>query len=634
MAFGIMTGNLSSRMQVLAFSGFHEPDRAIQKEEFLRKIIRSIEEGRYQDAERQVNRLLARDPTNAGLHVINGLVFYSKFLAGDRFMADQAEVGFMLARQFDPSLPLAGYLLGSLYLDMRQFQKARVCLLDAAANSHGSPQETLALLARAAYFARDIPLAVWAIDAGRQERPDDRELRKAGAVIYAAAGDDVRARDILLKIGPSGSDGDLRQMGRRVEDWKNIFRTAIQSAGSEAEDPKPLPAGRAVAAPENAAPVQTAEAQAPGGVLAHAWSDCAQSIQAGMGGTASGFGNSGTAGGDELPLLPALPSPCKGLPLPRMAILDVVIARTLENSGFSHGMNLLQGISLVLGFNRSETRISGTSGETYTRTITQAVGLPSAGLSYSLNIFRTSGSRVEVLARPSLLVLDRIGSTFFSGSTVSVALTGQYGGSLQDKHVGVGMSVTPTFIDDQTMLLALKVMRSFVEPIQMQGFDQSMTTSTNSVTANTRIRFGDTMVLSGLKEKETYSMESGVPVLGRLPFFKHFFGTHIVDEYTKHLLVFITPHKPEWVDEKSGQAELLQEELKRIGERGNLPADVSEKIRQITRQYEKNLRAVLSNLGPDRYRQEFKTGDLGLGGDRTQPKSLFQKIQKDLRQLM
>jgi len=613
-------GTLPVREELANLAPFHEP---------LHAILRSIDEGRYKEAEKQVNQLLVRDPANARLHLLNGLLYYRQFTNGDRAMADQAEAGFTLARQFDPSLSLASYLLGSLNLDLRRFDKARIHLLDAA-TSRRFP-EALLSLAHASYYARDIPLAVWAIDAYLQLLPGDRNGLKAGAVIYAASGDDSRARVSLVRLGEAGEGRELTRLAQRVEDWGNLFSAALQApdAGVNVEDS--VPARPASAVPPADAPAKAPEALHPGAPWARSWSDCAQSLQAGTGtayGTVYGTGSYGSTGVDEMPAMPALPSPCEGLPLPRMAILDVVIVRAEEISGFNHGINLLDGISMVLGFNWSETHTSGTADDNVIRTVTRTAGLPAAGLAYSLNIFRVGGSRAEVLARPSLLVLDRLGSTFFSGSTVSVALTGQYSSSLQDKNIGVGMSVTPTFIDDETMLLAVKVTRSFVQPIQISGFGQSMTTSKNTVTANTRIKFGDTMILSGLRERETYMVESGVPVLSRIPVIKYLFGSHGEDEYTKHVLVFITPRKPERFEDLSRQVKQDQDELKRIGERGALPAYVSDRLRQITQQYGPNLRAVMANLGHYKYRQEFITGDLGDVGLKNP--GFFQKILKDI----
>lgn len=614
-----------------------ERARSSEPQEAVRSILRQLEEGQTKDAEGQVNQLLAKDPENARLHLLNGLVYYRQFLEGDRSRADHAETGFLLARQFDPGLSQTNYLLGLLYMDLNRFDKARIRLVEAATSLRGSPEITLAL-AHAAYYARDIPLAVWAVDTYLSLRPGDRQGLTAGAVIYAAAGDEARSRSSLDKLGQSGDGLEMPRLVRRAEDWQALYRTAAPSpdneSGANAGQANPAPPARTNESGAKAMtpPAEPSQGNAPPRALARSWSDCAQSLQAGYGsaatGSGSGSGSYGSTGNDEMPMVPALPSPCEGLPLPRMAILDVVILRAEEISGFSHGLNLLDGLSMVLGFNWSETKTSGTAGDNVARTLTQTAGLPAAGLAYSLNIFTTGGSRADVLARPSLLALDRVGSTFFSGSVVTVALTGQYSGSLQDKNIGIGLSATPTFIDDETMLLAVKTTRSFFQPIQLSGLGASMTTSKNTVTANVRIKFGETMVLSGLREREAYSVESGVPVLKRIPIVKYLFSRSGEDEYTKHVLILITPRKPERLEETAKGAGTDRDELRRIGERGALPAHVSDSLRRITEKYGSNLRAVMANLGQHRYIQEFRTGDLG--HDRPRPEGFFQEILGDL----
>lgn len=607
-------------------------------------IVEALDERRFRDAARQVNQLLAGDPANARLHLLNGLVYYRQFLDGDRGQGDQAETGFLLALQFDPTLYHANYLLGLLYLDLHRFDKARLQLLEGVTAFRHSPEFLLAL-AHAAYYSHDLPLAVWAVDKYLALLPGDKHVIEAAAIIYAAAGDDARSRESLTKLGQAGDAQKLPRLQHRVEEWLSLFGAVAPFESPEPGGTDSSQASSVSAGTLSDAATRTAAAYAKTSdgltsssvpqstkVIARSWNDCVQSLQTQSGyGSASGGGgyNAASAGGDEMPVIAALPSPCEGLPLPRMVILDVVIIRAEEINGYNQGVNLLDGLSVVLGFNWIETITSGGDQPTTVRTLSRSVGLPSAGLAYSLNIFIAGGSRAEVLARPSLIALDRVGSTFFSGSSVTVALTGQYSGSLQDKNIGVGLSVTPTFIDDETMLLSIKATRSFVQPIQMTGFGQSMTTSKNTVTASTRVRFGETTILSGLRESEVYSTERGVPVLSRIPIIQYLFGNRGEDEYHKNVLVMITPRKPEKFEDLARQGDRRRDELKRIGERGELPTDVSKDLRQLTKRYESNLRAVMTQLGSQRYFKEFRTGDLDRY--RIDPHRSFERILTDLR---
>jgi hypothetical protein len=91
-----------------------------------------------------------------------------------------------------------------------------------------------------------------------------------------------------------------------------------------------------------------------------------------------------------------------------MAVVDVTLIRTLETTGYNQGLNLLDGLKIVLSGARKYD-----SSETPSRTLTRSLGLPQGGISYSLNIFNAGDTTADVIARPSLLALDRTPATFF-----------------------------------------------------------------------------------------------------------------------------------------------------------------------------------------------------------------------------
>lgn len=322
-----------------------------------------------------------------------------------------------------------------------------------------------------------------------------------------------------------------------------------------------------------------------------------------------------------------------------MTILDVVIVRTVDVVDYANGINLLAGLTML--FDYSWTRSSATLGSadpgapgTVARTvkINNSGSNSTSGIAYSLNIFDTADSRVEVVARPSLVALDRVGSTFFSGSTVSVATSGQWGSSLTDKSFGVSLSVTPTFIDDETMLLSVKAGRSFVEPVSSSTFDQSISASTNTVTANALVRFGETVVLSGLREREVSSAASGVPVLNQVPGIQYLFNRKVENDYAKHVIVLVTPRRPERFQDVVSDAEKHTAEMERVGRRGALTTEAASAIAQQEKIYESNLRAITAKMSLNKYYQEFKTGDLS--PRRFYPQGTLNRIFTDIMRVL
>lgn len=593
----------------------------------IQKVFAFIEEGELVSASRKINRLLARAPENAGLHLLNGYVYFCLYRAGDRSQAEHAETGLQLALQFDGSLHQAHELLGLLYLDLRRFDQARVQFL-AAGHRH-APDNALAL-AHAAYYARDIPLAVWAIDQYRTMKPDDPDGRQASAIIQAAAGSDLRAQSDITAL--PGSYADLPRLQQRVDDWRSVFRSVRPAEATHA--PVPAPRSPAIAPKQILPATVPTPTVPPGGVLSRSWSDCVQSLQQGQGSYSSYSGSSYGSAGD-VSALPALPSPCEGLPLPRMVILDVMMVRTEETVSLGNGINLLTGLNLMLGYNWTNTHTTASGSEpSWTSTLSRTASLSNAanGLQYSLNIFGSGDSHAEVIARPSLIALDRVGSTFFSGSTMSVAISGQWGNSLQDKNIGVSLSVTPTFIDNDSMLLSVKLGRSYIEPIETSDFKESVSTSNNTVTANARIQFGETMVLSGLREREVTAAESGVPLLNRIPIVQYLFNRKTESDYSKHVLVMITPRKPVNVTALLSEAERHRDEMLRVGQRGSVSRKVAQDIEPYVISHQNNLRAIMAKMGLNKYYQEFKTGDLS--PRRFYDTHSLRRILSDIRQIL
>ena len=604
-------------------------DAPAPRQPALRAVFALIEAGEFADASRQLNRLLARDPENAGLHLLNGFVYYRLYQAGDRAQAEHAETGLQLALQFDTSLRQAHELLGLLYLDLRRFVQARVKFL-AAGHRH-APENALAL-AHAAYYARDIPLAVWAIDQYLAVRPSDADGRRASAIIHAAAGSDARASADLAAL--AGSGAELPRLTRRVEDWRGVLQGAQSS-----REASPVTTTAPRNPPQPSSPVQAAPA---GTVLARSWSDCAQSLQQAQGSYGGGGGSQGgygSGGSSQVEALPALPAPCAGVSLPRMVILDVMMVRTEETVDYGNGINLLTGLTMLFDYNWTETRGTGGGADpSWTRTLQRTAKLNNAGngsgttIAYALNIFGSGESHAEVIARPSLIALDRIGSTFFSGGDVMVSASGQWTGNLSTISIGISLSVTPTFIDDETMLLAVKTGRSFPEQITTSTFNEALSTSRNTVTANALLRFGETMVLSGLRERQVTSAASGVPVLNQIPIVQYLFNRKDESDYSKHVLVLVTPRRPGKFQELLSDAERHRDEVERIGQRGVLPTEAAAAIGRHDEAYKSSLRAVAAKMGLNKYYQEFKTGDLS--PRRFYPAGSLNRILSDIRQVL
>lgn len=555
----------------------------------------ALARGDFAGSNRALSLALQSDPRNVALNHLNAVVYHLRVRTGDRGFAELAETGYLAALDQQRDFFAAGVQLGHLYLETGRHaaaQRIAAYVLDIEPDN----AEAARILAAASYHVGDFELAVWALEHARAHQTDARRLATLEPLIYAAVGMPERGQAALRAGILTASE--RAPLERRVRQWQSHHGALLAQApapsappeSTPAQTPAPTPVPSFPGAPpptmqqpaasgDNAAPAAPpgsainldppapARATTPAAATARpsdqgmappgdgpvesAWFDCQQSLNQQLGLSGSGFSGGSTFGGistgDETANLPALPMPCRGRALPRMAVIDVVMLRTDDVTSFGFGVNLLDNLNVFVSRTLNQSRGTNTS-STRSGSVADVLSLGTSsggGLSYSLNIANASDQSADVIARPSLLALDRQAAQFFSGSIVSVGLvSSQGGGSLQDKPVGISLSVTPTFIDNDSMLVSVRAARSFFETTASTAtFTQSVQTSRNMVSANTRLRFNETLILSGLTEREVNSTSSGVPLLRDVPGLQYLFQRRTGRDFTKSVIVLITPRR-------------------------------------------------------------------------------------------
>lgn len=510
--------------------------------------LEKLRQYRYEDASRIFNAGLKFSPDNAQLHFLNGLTYHLLYLRGDEAKRELAVTGYELALNYDPAHYRAALQLGRLEFEAKRYARS----VEAFRHSidiephrgdghHG--------LAAAAYFARDLTSARASIEKAVALLPREAEASRAAAMIYAASGDQPKAREAAARHALLEHDAGARaRLGERIDQWASWHAAmpAVQPARKQADTVLaqlgPPPPSSPASGSSGGGPTT------PSGAPVRPWFDCG-----GGGANAPQPTYGGVSGGiDDTVVLPSLPGPCQGASNPRMVVLDIAFIRTENNASSTHGINLLEGLTYV--FDRTRVlqdvltrRTEYADSRDVTITQTRSRGLPANGIAYSLNIANATDSRTEMLARPSLVALDRMPSTFFAGSNVTLGIQGQGGGSsyVTDRPVGVSLSVTPTFGDGDTVLLAVRAARSFVEEVdQSVQFGHTLQTSRNAVSANVVLKLGQTLILSGLSEQEIQRNSDGVPVLKDIPVLQYLFGTKVAQNFTRSVLVLITPRMP------------------------------------------------------------------------------------------
>lgn len=513
-------------------------------EKLTKESVDALRAGRSVEAVTKLNRALSLNPARAELHLLTGLAYHLDYLHGNYLARDLAETGYITASQLDAGLAEAHLQLGRLYLDTKRFSRAQTEFLRVL---DIEPDHTDALLdlTIASYYARDLKTALGAVRRLNTLQPGDARVMRAASIINAAAGldqDALNARTGLAAL--ESNPNDLRLVDRRLSQWRALHADSrLAPVKDEKNGEQDEPDDDEPEASKNP-PATTAT----GRPIAPDWSDCPQRVT-----DSDGDGNSDSdyndydnneETGDETRALRALPSPCSRSPLPRMAVIDATIIHSEEILYTSRGVNLLDGLQVVFSWSNLLTRSITDDTLTKTETTERSFAIPTGGITYALNIANATDLRNDVLARPTLVALDRKPSMFFSGTSLTIAISGQLsGGDLEEKHIGISLSVTPTFIDDDTLLLAVKAARSDLEDSSPGTFVQTLHTTRSSVTTNVLMHMDQTLVLSGLVEKTSLAGQSKTPLLGDVPGLQYLFNSAKTEETQKSILIVLTPRR-------------------------------------------------------------------------------------------
>ncbi len=548
---------------------------------WIRAGLEALDDKDLQAASKAFNRALKFEPANPNLHFLNALTYHLMAAQGDSSQLDMAKIGYDLALRYDPSNFWAAYQLGHISFAEQRYREAQDAFAYALLYDEDNP-DILRALATASYYAQDLDTALSAIDKATKLDPGNPAIAYDAAMINAAAGRTGEAQAQLAVFDAASSVASpFRKvhLKNRVDDWRQFHM-------------------------EN-------------GPLLHQ----AQS-------TSDIFGSDDTSEGispddsdddsdddssDDSDDSSDSASASQKATAQSMALVDVVIIRSEERTATSKGVNLLSGLSSTLSgtlWSLSDTRtVNWHAANSRAKTFTIN---PSFSLSatYSLNIFNDNYDKNEVLARPTLVALHGKKSEFFSGAVFHIELTGSAGsqGAVQSVPVGVKLDVTPTFHGTDTVELNVTAARAFIEGRSSNaGFNNFAQTTKNTVTANVSMKFGDTLVLSGLSEKEDENLRDGVPLLQDLPVIQYLFGSENTLTYTRSVLILVTPRKPRYTHEDGSTKVDLQNPSDGSMEQKNLE---ELKNSAVWRKPAPNLDAVFWHLKDGRFFKEFRSGDV------------------------
>lgn len=297
-----------------------------------------------------------------------------------------------------------------------------------------------------------------------------------------------------------------------------------------------------------------------------------------------------------------------------MTLVDVTIIGTEESKSQAKGINLLAGLQTTLSGSLSYNKTIGKDADgksTDSETTTFAPSLNLLNLEYNLNIFNDGSNKAEILARPSLLAIENETSKFFSGGVLHVQLSSNNSdGSMVDIPIGINLSITPQFYGDDTVKVTVHADRSFLEEgADSVGFSAFSQTASTSVDATAILKFGETLILSGLSENQHDVSKDGVPFLQDIPGIQYLFSRKEDLETKKSILILLTPQKARYSN-RNVTAEELQKELKESKEEQTIYTSSLKNNEKIKRS---NIDAAIAHLSREnQFYRQFRTGDLEL----------------------
>lgn len=555
--------------------------------------VEELRKGRLTAASTKFNEALNLSPSNSGIHFLNGMSYHLRSAAGDESKLPLAKKGYELALKFDKSNWLAQYHLGLLHLDNMDFLRAQETFAEALLMVNDDP-DLLYHMAYSSYFAQDLETATAVVERLNTLEPESERTVAASAMIAAASGQPNKSKDLILSLEAEGlsSKKRINQLKTRIDDWArfhasiayNVAATSVDSAASKAAEIKN-------GNPEYDIVEATHEAES-------------EIVGAKSGGET--YQDPSTA----------------------MVALDVVIIQTEENVSTTRGTNLLQGLQVQFG-----DGAGGAARKTYSRNNNGApstvlsTGITIPAITYSLNIANAVSDRNEILARPTLIARHGTTSTFFAGLEITAGATSGSGEPIlvDGKEVGVTLVMAPEVLEGGKIGLTINAERTFLKPISSSvSWTFQQLVSKTSVEASVVMREGETLVLSGLSEKETSNDRSGTPLLQDIPLVQYLFSNKQSYNFQKSVLILVTPRRADFVYQETTASAINPNESDSMKE---LRAKYSDWFKPYP-----NTASVFHHMQDNSLYREFRTGDVSME-KWEKPQFLAQRLNQALTYL-
>jgi Tfp pilus assembly protein PilF len=253
----------------------------------------------------------------------------------------------------------------------------------------------------------------------------------------------------------------------------------------------------------------------------------------------------------------------------RMLEIDAIIFAVLRTDTESLGWNFLDKITTNFRYFTSGPSTPNNRVGTTTIPALDTIGvvkfLPhygwlfSAAATYDVNIANASTDMLAILARPHLTTLNGTPATFVSGGEIVFKVAGNISGDIKPYPFGTTLNVIPTLLppgEDGSPRVHVKVDAGRKSLLALLSTDintpsGSATFDKVNVTSEAVVSLGQTLILSGLSQRESVTGRSGVPILMDIPILKYLFSRKQITQTNTAVIILLTPRDPAFWDERN-----------------------------------------------------------------------------------
>ena len=227
---------------------------------------------------------------------------------------------------------------------------------------------------------------------------------------------------------------------------------------------------------------------------------------------------------------------------PLQVLIEVLIIEARKDRSFSLGADITVPAQNIGG---NATAGGSVTGGGLGDLIIRLMNLGKGDIDAVIRMAQSRGD-VEIVSRPVLLASNNTEARFLVGSQrpfVQLSRTQPTDGATRDqvvqyKDVGTKLTVRPTINHDGYVSLLLQ--QEISTATDETAFDAPVISTREAVT-QVLVKDGQTIVIGGLRDKQTDRTQSGVPILSGIPIIGGLFGSASRRKNEVELFLFVTP---------------------------------------------------------------------------------------------